>query len=211
MRAMPASVNRAPMVTSSGAGEPVAGSCCGATAGACSGAGAGASLMGSTDTGVGATDTPEVDDEIAAVVELDATLELGLDDELELDGTLDELELELVGALDELEGTLDDELGGSLDEELLGGTLDEELGALDDELLEGLEVGVADAGPQSAAEAPSSSPNPSTVHPALADRSMKHPPALARRPQRERTPQICHFDEGLHRAWRNKPKCPLLV
>ena len=209
MRAMPASVNRAPMVTSSGAGEPVAGSCCGATAGACSGAGAGASLMGSTDTGVGATDTAEVDDEIAAVVELDATLELELDDELELDGTLDELEL--VGALDELEGTLDDELGGSLDEELLGGTLDEELGALDDELLEALEVGVADAGPQSAAEAPSSSPSPSTVHPALADRSMKHPPALARRPQRKRTPQICHFDEGLHRAWRNKPKCPLRV
>jgi hypothetical protein len=179
------------MVTSRAAGEPVAGSCCGATAGPCAGAAdAGASWVGSTDGCVGgAIDARGVDDEVEtnAVVELDELLEPdgALDEELllELGGTL-ELELELGGTLEEL-----DELGGTLDEELLDvqGSLDDVLeGALEELVvftIEVLEVWVADAGPLSTADAPSSTPIPSSIHPALADRSMTHLPLLVRRPR----------------------------
>ncbi len=193
------------MVTSIAAGEPVAGSCCGATAGP--GTAPGTSCVGSTVGCVGGATQIEprgIDDDVDAndELELGGTLDDD-DDELELElellgGTLDdELELELLG------GTLDDELelellGGTLDDELelleeLGGTdeeLDEELldvyGSLDDVLDDSVAtprlvftmdvldvcVSVAAAGPTSSADAPNATPIPSTIHPALFDRSM---------------------------------------
>jgi hypothetical protein len=184
---MPASVKRAPMVTSNVAGEPVAGSCWGATAGPCAGA-TGASWVGSTVGCVGSggrIDARGVGDDVetSGVVELDELLELAgtLDDELgtellELGGTLDEelgtelLELELGGTLlddeldelDDVYGSLDDVLEGALDDELLVFTIDV------------LDVWVAEAGPLSTAVAPSTTPIPNTIHPALVERSMTY-------------------------------------
>ena len=152
------------MAASSVAGEPVAGSCWGATAGATSRT----MDAGSTSTGraVGSLGTGGT---------IDARGTLGAVDD-ELGGTLED---ELLDDDDELGGTLDDEL---LDDELLdddelelGGTLDEELLELL-ELdgvwvagfrIEVLDVSVAEAGPLSTAVAPRMRPIPRTAHPAL--------------------------------------------
>jgi hypothetical protein len=154
----------------------------------------------------GAIDARGVDDEVDtnAVVELDELLEPDgtLDEELELLELGGTLELELLG------GTLEelDELGGTLDDELLEvqGSLDDVLdGALEELLvftIEVLDVWVAEAGPLSTADAPTSTPIPSSIHPALVDRSMTHLPLLVRRPDSERTPERWRLHGKMHRA-----------
>ncbi len=197
---MPASVRAAPRAASRVAGEPVAGS----WVGAADGATAGTIDAGRTWAGwvPGALGTGGTTDARGLVDELDGTLE---DDEVdgelldddELGGTLEEELLELDDEeLDELDGVL-------LDEDELGGTLDEELLELDDELLDELdddahsgftidvlEVSVvAPAGALNTAMSPSSSPAPSTDHPALALPFMTHPSDCAVwNPRPERTP-----------------------
>jgi hypothetical protein len=186
---MPARLNSAPMVTSSAAGEPVAGSCAGATAGPA----AGASTVGSTVGCVGGTTLiddrgDDVDVETNAVVGAELLeLEGMVDDELELGGTLDEELEELGGTLEELDELeeleleeLDElELGATLDDELLDaygsidGSLATEIAVLTMDVLD-VWVSTAPAGPHSIADAPNSTPIPSTIHPALVDRSMTH-------------------------------------
>jgi hypothetical protein len=178
-RMMPASVKAAPTAASNVAGEPVAGSCAGAAPGATAATmDAGRTWAGwrpgSLGTGgkIEARGAVDEDDELEAGTLDDDELvddELGgtLDDELlELDGgTLDDDELLDDELLDEL---LDDEL---LDEELLDELLDEDPSVLTIEVLD-VCVGVADAGPLSTAMSPSTSPAPSTTHPAFALRSI---------------------------------------
>jgi hypothetical protein len=201
---MPASVSTTPMVASSVAGEPVAGSWAGATAGTDAGAATsdtGRTRAGAVGGGGGTIEARGVDDELddesgtldAGAGTIDAcggtivprngidVLELEeLDDELELldDDVDDELELDDDGVEDEL--VVDDEL----DE--LGGT--HSLLELDEVTVEGSIDGPAvwaEAGPHSMAAITSATPPPNTDHPALALRFMTPllPPAWACDPE----------------------------
>jgi hypothetical protein len=169
-------VRAAPSAASSVAGEPVAGNCAGAAAGATAGtidAGRTWGLAGSLGTG-----------------RIDAR---GMDDEVELAA----VELDDGGTDDELGGTLDDELGGTDDDEL-GGTLDDELLVLTIDVLD-ISV-VAPAGPLRTAMSPSTSPTPSTDHPALALPSMTSLPDCPAWASAERMPEMCQFGVDFHGA-----------